>query len=58
MFGSTVFYHAQIKILNKTVQKLKAKPWITKGLIVSIKKKNFVFKSAIKNVFYHFIIII
>ena len=44
-----VFYHAPIKILNKKDQKLKAKPWISKGIIVSIKKKNLMFKSAIKD---------
>ena len=49
VFGSTVFYHAPIKILNKKDQKLKAKPWISKGIIVSIKKKNLMFKSAIKD---------
>ena len=49
VFGSTVFYHAPIKILNKKDQKLKAKPWISKGIIVSIKKKNLMFKFAINN---------
>ena len=49
MFGSTVCVHVPIKILNKKDQKLKAKPWITKGIIVSIKNKNIVFKSAFKD---------
>ena len=49
VFGSTVFCHAPIKVLNKKDQKLKAKPWISKGIIVSIKKKNLMFKFAINN---------
>ena len=40
VFGSTVFYHAQSKTLNKNDQNPNAKPWITKGIIISIKKKN------------------
>ena len=39
-FERAVFFHAPIKNLNKKDQKLKAKPWITKGIIVSIKNKN------------------
>ena len=46
-FSSTVFFRAPIKILNKNDQKLKAKPWITKNIRVSIKK--IIFKSAIKD---------
>ena len=49
MFGSTVFYHAPLRILNKKDQKLNAKPWITKRIIVLIKKKSIMFKSAIKD---------
>ena len=45
--SSTVFFRAPIKILNKNDQKLKAKPWITKNIRVSIKK--IIFKSAIKD---------
>ena len=38
-----------IKVLNKKVQKLKAKPWLTKGIIKSINNKNLMFKFAIKD---------
>ena len=49
VFSSTVFDHAPIKILSRKEQKLKAKPWITKGIINSIKNKNVMFKLAIKD---------
>ena len=49
VFSSTVFNNAPIKILSKKEQKLKAKPWITKGIINSIKNKNIMFKFAIKD---------
>ena len=49
VFSRTVFDHAPIKILSRKEQKLKAKPWITKGIINSIKNKNVMFKLAIKD---------
>ena len=49
IFSGTVYYHAPIKVLNKKEQKLKAKPWLTKGIINSINNKNLMFKFAIKD---------
>ena len=49
IFSGTVFDHAPIKILSKKEQKLKAKPWITRGIIISINFKNLMFKFAIKD---------
>ena len=46
-FSGTVFDHAQIKILSKKDQKLKAKLWITRGIIVSI-NLNLMFKFSTK----------
>ena len=47
-FSWTVFDYAQVKILSKKEQKLKAKPWIAKGIIISINFKKFIFKFSIK----------
>ena len=49
IFSGTVFDHAPVKILSKKEQKLKAKPWITKGILISINFKNLMFKFAIKD---------
>ena len=49
IFSGTVYHHAPIKVLNKKEQKLKAKPWLTKGIINSINNKNLMFKFAIKD---------
>ena len=49
IFSGTVFDHAPVKILSKKEQKLKAKPWITKGIIISINFKNSMIKFAIKD---------
>ena len=49
IFSGTVFDHAPIKILSKKEQKIKAKPWITRGIIISINFKNLMFKFAIKD---------
>ena len=36
---STIDTHAPLKSLTKTKKKLKSKPWITKGIFASIRKK-------------------
>ena len=40
--------HAPLKKLNKQERKFQQKPWITKGLQVSIKKKNSIFRKYIR----------
>ena len=49
IFSGTVYHHAPIKVLNKKEQKLKAKSWLTKGIINSIYYKNLMFKFSIKD---------
>ena len=49
IFSETVFHHGPIKMLNRKEQKLKAKLWLTKGIINSINNKNLRFKFSIKD---------
>ena len=48
IFNGTVFDHAPVKISSKEEEKQKAKPWITKDIVISINFKNLMFKFAIK----------
>ena len=47
-FSWPVFDHAPVKISSKKEQKLKAKPWKTKGITISINLKNYMFKLSVK----------
>ena len=58
IFSGTVFDHAPIKIQSKKEQKIKAKPWITRGIIISINFKNLMFKFAIKDKTKNFLLIL
>ena len=42
---SAIDSHAPIKYLSRKQMKLHRKPWITKGILISIKKKNSMFKT-------------
>ena len=42
---STIDIHAPKKKLSPTQQRLQNKPWLTKGILVSIRKRRFMFKS-------------
>ena len=41
--------HAPLKRLNRKQQKLAKKPWITKGILTSIRKKNIIFQYMLIN---------
>ena len=41
--------HAPLKVLSRKQRKLKLKPWITKSILVYIKKKQNFFKSHFLN---------
>ena len=43
-FSNIVNKHAPLKLLSRSEQKQKHKPWITKGLLKSIKHKNKLYK--------------
>ena len=45
----TVYKHAPIKTLSKKEKKFRSKPWLTRGIITSIRTKNNMFKLAIRN---------
>ena len=49
IFNGSIHHQTHIKVLNEKEQKLKAKPWLKKGLTKSINNKNLIFKFAIKN---------
>ena len=40
--------YAPIQKLTKAQSKLKSKPWLTRGIMTSIKKKNIIYKKFIK----------
>ena len=42
---STIDTHAPLKKLSRKQKRLRSKPWITKGLLISIKKKQKLFKT-------------
>ena len=42
---STIIIHAPKKELSHREQRLQNKPWLTKGILVSICKRRFMFKS-------------
>ena len=46
---STIEFHAPLKKLSRKQLKLKLKPWITKGLLVSIKHKQQLYKTHFVN---------
>lgn len=48
IFNSTAFKHAPLKQLTKKEKKLNSKPWITKGILKSIKTKNRLYKKYMK----------
>ena len=45
LISETISQHAPLKRYSRKQRKLRKKPWITKGILTSIKKKNFVFKT-------------
>ena len=45
LISKTISQHAPLKRYSRKQRKLLKKPWITKGILTSIKKKNFVFKT-------------
>ena len=45
IISSTIDKHAPLKPFSRKQRKLMAKPWLTKGILVSIKKKRSMFKS-------------
>ena len=47
--AGTIDRHAPQKRLSRKQAKLARKPWITKGILISIKKKNFMFKTHFIN---------
>ena len=46
---NTIVTHAPLKVLSQKQRKLKLKPWITKGILVTIKKKHKLYKSHFLN---------
>ena len=48
LISETVNVHAPLKIMSRKQMKLKAKPWITKGLLKSITTKNRLFHQCYK----------
>ena len=44
-----MYKHAPIKTLSKKEKKFRSKPWLTRGIITSIRTKNNMFKLAIRN---------
>ena len=48
MFETLQDTHVLIQNLTKTELKLKSKPWLTKEIMTSIKKKNVIYKKIIK----------
>ena len=48
-FVNTLNQHAPIKIRSKRETKIKQKPWLTNGILISIKKKRLLFKKNSKN---------
>jgi len=44
-FKKPVENHATLKKLSRREQKLKVKPWITKDILISIKKKRLMYKT-------------
>ena len=48
IFNRTLDKHAPLRKLTKRERKLKEKPWITKGILTSIKSKNKLYKDSLK----------
>ena len=48
IFNGT-YSHAPLRMLSNKERKFRSKPWITKGIIKSIRTKNIMFKIAIQN---------
>ena len=46
IFMKTLDKHAHLKSMSRREIKLNAKPWITKGILMSIKTRNRLFKSC------------
>ena len=49
IFTETVNIHAPFKVMSRRMQKLSLKPWLTKGIVISIKNKNKIFRKLVKN---------
>ena len=49
VFNSTLDKHAPLRLMSRKEKRLSYKPWITRGIITSIKTKNRLFKKLFKN---------
>ena len=49
IFNNTVFLHAPLRQMTRKEKRLKAKPWLTKGILTSIRTKDKMFVKEIKN---------
>merc|ERR1712002_1017070 len=47
IFSKTVFSHAPLRSMTKKERRFRSKPWLTKGIIKSIKVKNSMFRLAL-----------
>ena len=48
MIETLLDIYAPIRKLTKAELKLKSKPWLTKGIMTSIQKKNIIYKKIIR----------
>ena len=48
-FKSIIYEHAPLRTMSRKELRLNKKPWITKGILISIKTKNKLFKKFVKN---------
>ena len=49
IFNKTVFLHAPLRPMTRREKRIKAKPWLTKGILKSINTKSKLYKIEIKN---------
>ena len=49
MFNSIFDRHAPLRLMARQKNRLSDKPWITRGILISIKTKNKLFKKYFKN---------
>ena len=49
VFNETVYHHAPLRKMSRKEKRIKSKPWLTKGILISIKNKNKMYKSHIQD---------